>query len=123
MPVRTPLVLGDNGHPQQLQPGDSLAGVGAAGIGLMTVEVDLGSSPRRNGRFTITGLSGLTTGKPVSIQQAVGPYTGKGTRADEAEMDQVQATASVTAADAITAYWSSANRVRGNIKFNIFIGA
>lgn len=92
------------------------------GHAFLSHEANLGSSAKRSGKFTISG-SGLTIGKPVMIQQAVGPYTGKGTRADEAEMDQVSATASVTAADTITAYWSSPRRVKGNIKFNYQVGA
>jgi len=90
---------------------------------LTTVEKDLGSVPRTSGKFTITGLSGLTTNKPVTITQAVGPYTGKGTRADEAEMDGLSVSAVVTSATEITAYWNSARRVKGNFKFNYFVGA
>lgn len=102
--------------------GDGAWSTPTASLGLSSVEVNLGSVPLRNGRFTISG-SGMTTGKPVQITQAVGPYTGKGTRADEAEMDQVTVTASVTSATTITAYWSSPRKVRGNIKFNYMIGA
>lgn len=87
------------------------------------VEKDLGSSARTAGNFTIGGLSGLTIGKPVNIFQAVGGYTGKGTRADEAEMDNVAVKASVTAADTITAYWNADGYVKGNFKFNYLIGA
>ena len=90
---------------------------------LATVEKDLGSSPRRSGKFTITGLTGLTTNKPVSIMQAVGPYTGKGTLMDEAEMDGLTVSGVVTSATEITAYWNAATRVKGNFKFNYFVGA
>jgi len=98
-------------------------GGGGSGTALTTVEANLGSIPRRAGKFTITGLSGLTTNKPVSIMQAVGPYTGKGTRADEAEMDGLIVKGIVTAANTITAYWNAATRVKGNFKFNYFVGA
>jgi hypothetical protein len=87
------------------------------------VEINLGGSARTTGNFTIGGLSGLTTGKPVNIFQAVGPYTGKGTLADEAEMDNVSVKASVTAADTITAYWNADGYVKGNFKFNYLVGA
>jgi hypothetical protein len=87
------------------------------------VEKDLGTNPRRSGKFTITGLAGLTTNKPVNIFQAVGPYTNKGTLADEAEMDGLVVKAIVTAADTITAYWNSVTAVRGNFKFNYLVGA
>lgn len=95
---------------------------GGAGVTLSTAEVDLGSNAKTGGAFTIAG-TGLTPGKPVLIAQAVGPYTGKGTRADEAEMDQVNVAASVTDATTITAYWSSARRVKGNFKFNYQVSA
>jgi hypothetical protein len=92
-----------------------------AGLTLTTAEVDLGAA-KTGGKFTIAG-AGMTVGKPVLIAQAVGPYTGKGTRADEAEMDQVTVTGAVTDASTITAYWSSPRRVRGNFKFNYQVSA
>lgn len=98
------------------------ASTGGAGVTLTTVEVNVGSVPKSGGTFTIAGAA-LTVGKPVLINQAVGPYTGKGTLADEAEMDQVNVAASVTDAATITAYWSSARRVKGNFKFNYQVSA
>lgn len=77
----------------------------------------------RNGNFSITGLSGLTIGKPVQIWQDVGPYTNKGTLADEAEMDGIDAIGSVTAADTIVVYWNSPTTVKGNFKFRYLVGA
>lgn len=88
---------------------------------LNSVEINLGSV-KRSGKFTITS-SGLTPGKSVMIQQAMGPYTGKGTLADEAEMDMIIATGVVTNSTTITCHWSSHNRVKGNIKFNYIINA
>lgn len=89
---------------------------------LTTVEKQLGSVPKMAGKFTIAG-TGLTIGKPVSVMKAVGPYTGKGTRADEAEMDAITATGVVTSSTEITVYWNAATRVKGNVKFNYFVGA
>lgn len=100
---------------------DGKANAGAS-PSIATVEKDLGAIARLSGKFTITGLSGLTIGKPVMIQQAVAPYTGKGTQADESEMDGIVVKAVVTAVDTITAYWNSATRVKKNIKFNYFVG-
>lgn len=54
-----------------------------------TVEVDLGSTLVTQGKFTITDAAISGTSK-VLCWQAPGPYTGKGTRADEAEMQPVQ---------------------------------
>lgn len=100
---------------------------GPAGVGaftLLTSEVALRVSPAcaRGGKFQIAG-AGMTPGKPVLIQQAAGPYTGKGTRADEAEMDNIEVRAYVLDATHIQAYWSSRTRVRGNFKFNYAVSA
>jgi hypothetical protein len=88
------------------------------------VEVNLGAAPiaRRSGRFTIPG-SGMTIGKPEFIQQSAGPYTGKGSRYDEAEMDILMVTAKVRDASTIDVYWNSNSRVRGNYKFDYLVGA
>lgn len=93
-----------------------------AAVTLTTVEKDLGSVPHRSGTFTITG-AGLVAGKPVLIQQAVGPYTGKGTRADEAEMDRLSLSASVVDATTIRAYWTSQHQVRGNFRVNYLVSS
>jgi hypothetical protein len=96
-----------------------------ASLALTTVELNLGAAPnaRRGGHVQITGLAGLTAGKPVLIQQAAGPYTGKGTRADEAEVDMLTLAAKVLNATTIDVYWQSKNRVRGNFKFNYLVSA
>lgn len=98
------------------------SGGGGGTLTLSTVEVNLGSIPRRAGRFTIAGV-GLTAGKPVSIQQASGPYTGKGSRADEAEMDQVLVAAKVISTTVIECFWRSVSWVKGNFKFNYVVSA
>lgn len=96
---------------------------GPPGLGVLTtVEVNLLAAPyaRRSGAFTIPA-SGLTAGKAVNIQQAVGPYTGKGTRWDEAEMDQMLVTGKVLNASTIQCYWKSEHLVRGNFKFDYVV--
>ncbi len=98
------------------------AGGGGGGLTFTTVEIDLGSKARNSGTFTIAG-AGMTAGKPVLIQQAVGPYTGKGDLADETEMDQVTVTAIVTSSTVITGYWRASGPMLGNIKLDYAIGA
>ena len=71
----------------------------------------------------MTGLSGLTSGSAVRFVQATGPYTNKGTLADEFEMDGVSAAGTVTSATDILAYWQSNGLVRGNVKFFYDIAA
>lgn len=53
-----------------------------------TVEVNLGATAKFAGRFTITDAA-IGAGSKVLCWQAPGPYTGKGTRADEAAMQPV----------------------------------
>jgi hypothetical protein len=79
---------------------------GGGGAFATTVEVDLGSTATWRGRFTITDAAiGVTT--KVHVWQAPGPYTGKGTRADEAEMQPVKITAVEPAAGSATVYWET----------------
>lgn len=61
----------------------------AANRPIATVEIDLGSTPIFRGKFTITDAN-ITTSSRLLVWQAPGPYTGKGTLADEAEMQPVQ---------------------------------
>lgn len=101
--------------------GQSLPGSGDvvvnASVQMSTVEVDLGSTPKRAGRFVIT-TPGLTVGRPVLVQQASGPYTGKGMRADEAEMDSITVRAKVISSTEIECFWGSNTKVWKNFKFN-----
>ena len=57
------------------------------GLVATTVEVDVGT-PCWQGRFTITD-SDIAATSVVLVWQAPGPYTGKGTLADEAAMQPV----------------------------------
>lgn len=95
---------------------------GSGATVLVEVEVFLGSVPRRSGRFSIVG-TGLIIGRPVVIQKANGPYTGKGTLADEAEMDLLVVSGKVVSPTVIECFWNSASPVAGNFKFNYFVGA
>ena len=125
MAAQIPLKL-SGGRLKQFASGDTISTTIAPGSGgtpsFTTTEVSLGAAPfaRRSGHFTIAG-SGLTINKPVVIKQAVGPYTGKGTRFDEAEMDAVEVTGKVRDATTIDVYWASRYRVRGNYKWDYLV--
>lgn len=86
---------------------------------VQTIEVNLGGQ-RKAGSFTISS-SGLTAGRQVLISQATGPYTNKGTLADEAEKDLLTACGYVVNSTTIKVYWKSATWVHGNFKFNYSI--
>lgn len=82
-----------------------------------TVEVDLGFPAKFSGTFDIT-TSNLNTARTVVIQQASGPYTGKGTLPDEAEMDQVNVTGYILNDTTIRCYWNGGtSAIVGKIKF------
>lgn len=99
----------------------TVAASGAAPT-ISTAEVDLGSVPRRSGSFSIS-TTGLTANKPVFVMQGNGPYTGKGTLADEAEMDGLIVSGRATSTTNIDCYWKSSTMVKGNFKFNYMAGA
>jgi len=65
----------------------NLSGGGGGSVWTL-VEVDLGSTPNWQGSFTVIDASVAATSEIV-IVQAAGPYTGKGTLSDEAEMDPI----------------------------------
>jgi hypothetical protein len=88
---------------------------------IVTIEVNLSATPLRGGIFIITGLTGLTIGKQIIINQAATNYTGKGTRIDESQMDTIIAKAFVESATTIKVYWRSERMVKGFYKFNYFI--
>lgn len=73
---------------------------------------DLGVS-RRSGTFDITGLSGLTADKVVSIVQTAAPIASKGNARDEPEMDLIRATGYVVNTTTIRAYWQAQGVVVG----------
>lgn len=91
--VGTLLVAGSNITLTYNDAGNSLTiaasgGGGGGSASATTVEVDLGPA-KFAGKFTITDAAITATSKVLCWQEA-GPYTGKGTRADEAEMQPVQ---------------------------------
>jgi hypothetical protein len=56
------------------------------------------------------------------VAQAVGPYTGKGTREDESEMDDIDCNGKVVSSSVIRVYWHTRSFVKGNSKFDYATG-
>jgi len=79
---------------------------GGGGASATTVEVDLGSVAIFRGKFTITDAA-ITAAKKVLCWQAPGPYTGKGTLADEAEMQPVSVIAVEPLSGTATVRWQT----------------
>lgn len=95
---------GFNGPPGS--KGETGAPGGGGGGSATTIEKDLGSTPKWSGRFTITDAA-INTSSKILCWQAPGPYTGKGTRADEAEMQPVKIIAVSPASGTAIAYWET----------------
>lgn len=81
-----------------------LATAGGAGSSATTVETNLGSTAKTNGKFTITDAAIGATSK-VLCWQAPGPYTGKGTLADEAEIQPIRVISVEPAAGSAVVKW------------------
>lgn len=79
---------------------------GGGGSSATTVEVDLGSTAKTSGKFTITDAAISATSK-VLCWQAPGPYTGKGTLADEAAMQAVIAVSVTPATGTAVVAWET----------------
>lgn len=104
---------------------------GASILSATVFEADFGATPITGGKFTVTDGRISATSR-VFITQAPGPYTGKGTRADEAEMDRTTCYAE-PAAGQMVVKWSTIplvtaaypairlGRVRGKMKFQYMV--
>ena len=111
-------------------------------IGAKTVEVNLGATPIWQGRFTITDAT-ITTASKLLVWQAPGPYTGKGTRADEADIQPIMISSVVAFNGSAVVNWQTPpaytdgaaglmglgdidlrkGYVKGNVKFNYTVHA
>ena len=79
---------------------------GGSGASATTVEKDLGSTAKTSGKFTITDAAISATSK-VLCWQAPGPYTGKGTLADEAAMQPVSVVSVTPATGTAVVEWET----------------
>lgn len=77
------------------------------------IDIDFGATPRTSGTFTF----GAPAPGRIIVQQASGPYRGKGTLADEAEMDSVSVTASLENSRTVRCYWKASGPVVGFFRF------
>lgn len=86
--------------------GDQTWAAPTASVAGTTVEINLGSAWRTDGRFTITDAAITATSK-VLCWQAPGPYTGKGTSVDQPTLEPVQIMAVAPASGSATVYWQT----------------
>ena len=68
------------------------------------IEQDLGATAATAGRFSFADAAVSATSK-IIMWQAPGPYTGKGTLADEAEMQPVLVSSAVPGSGTVTVLW------------------
>lgn len=80
------------------------------------IEVNVSNKAIMGGEFTIT-TTGLTIGNYYEVIQVSGPYTDKGTLADEC-LDMVKCIGVAESSTDLKVYWSSLQSpIIGNIKF------
>ena len=80
-----------------------------------TATINVGSVPVTSGRFTLFLPDRCTT---MLVHQAAGPYPGKGTLPDEAEMDAITVSTWPAGRGAVLCHWNSNGAVVGNFRFN-----
>jgi len=103
-PLLVPGPKGDTG---------ATGGGGGGSASFSQVETNVGSTPIFRGKFTLINAS-ITAASKIFITQAPGPYTGKGTRADEAEMDPITAIA-IAGTGTATVIWQTTGYIVDNI--------
>lgn len=102
-------------------------------VAATTVEINVALTPTWTGKFTITD-GAITASSKVLCWQAPGPYTGKGTRADEAELQPVSVIAVEPETGTAVVKWQTPpmimrggsiatylSKVRGNVKFSYLV--
>ena len=101
--------VADDGDEGAMGPPGIQGVPGASGSSATTVEVALGALATR-GKFTITNAA-IGAASKVLCWQAPGPYTNKGTRADEAELAPVTVLSTEPAVGSAVVKWSAKNHV------------
>lgn len=92
---------------------------GAAGVGSSAwtkFTKDLGVA-RSSGTFDVTGLSGLTADKLVTVVQTADAIASKGNARDEFEVEPITLTAYVVDATTIRCYWHADSVCVGTYAF------
>lgn len=84
----------------------TIPGGGGGGGSFTIVEANLGSSPAWRGLFTFADATVIKT-SVITIMQAPGPYTGKGSLEDEAEMDPLWCIAYCLIDGTVTVRWQT----------------
>lgn len=102
--------------------GDGSFATPTASVTFTAFTKDLGVGDQA-GTFDITGLSGLSAGKPVMVMQTAAAISSKGDARDEPEMDAISVTGYVVDATTIRCYWNAPSIVVGDYAFAYLVGA
>ena len=97
----------------------AVAAYSVAHTTIFQTTVDFGSTPRKSGKFTITG-PGWTPGKQVLVVMAASRPVS--TLYDAIELDQIMATGIVTSSTTIEVHWGSRTWVSNQYTFNYWLG-
>lgn len=103
------------------------ASPGASSTDIQSTEVDLGvpleGPGKHNGTFTLTD-AGISASSDIQISLAAGPYTGKGSLADECQMYPGLVFMAVPGSGSATVHWASpkGGAAKGNVKIKYLLG-
>lgn len=84
---------------------------------ITSFSANLGTTARRSGKIFLSGLSGLSTHTSAVVWQSAAPGTGKGTRTDGAELEQIQLEAVIVNDTSMRLHWMANGPVLGNFNF------
>ena len=117
------VVLNSNGHLYTYDGVTWVDNAATSGVTIHTTEVLLrsGNLAKKSGSFTLTNAS-ITPLSVLMITLAPGPYTGKGSLADEAQMYPGITFAAVPGSGSALVQWACSAVAKGNVKINYIIG-
>lgn len=117
------VVLNSSGHLYTYDGVTWVDNAATSGVTVYTDEVLLraGNLAKKSGSFTITNVS-ISPSSVMMVTLAPGPYTGKGTLSDEAQMYPGMTFAAVPGSGSALVHWACAAVAKGNIKVNYIIG-
>lgn len=108
------------GRVEQIRSGASSAQSPSGGLTIYRAAASIPQASR-SGRFTITHASIAPTDK-LSLSLAPGPYDGKGSRADEAEMVGPITFSAAPSSGSAVVYWSAKFVQRGSLAVHYLRG-
>lgn len=116
-----PGIAGDDGQDGFVIPSQASSSAAGAAGAITNASVSLGATPVKWGKVTVTDAAILSTSK-LKVWTAPGPYTSKGTLADEMDLQGLIEWMPVPANGSMTLYMTSQFWQYGTILVNYLIG-